>query len=152
LVAYVDSNWATKFSSSGAMLYYRGCLVHWFSKVQRSVSFSSTEAELFGAILAAKEAVWLRLLLGDFDCTPDGPTTIYSDNKSCVDLSFDPVAFKKTKHILLAGEGLRDYVMRLVIVLKYIAGSVNVADILTKAQTPAVFTTLMAAHDAFVAA
>ena len=75
---------------------------------------------------------------------------MFSDNKSCIDLSFDPIAFKKTKHILLAAEGLRDYVARLVLAMKYIAGEVNIADILTKAQAPAVFHALMAAHDALV--
>ena len=60
LTIYVDSNWATKFSSSGALFYFHGCLLHWFSKIQRSISFSSTEAELFGAILAAREGVYLR--------------------------------------------------------------------------------------------
>ncbi len=37
---YVDSSWEVKFSSSGALLFYGGCLIAWFSKVQRSVSFS----------------------------------------------------------------------------------------------------------------
>ena len=50
---------------------------------------------------------------------------------------------------MLAAEGLRDYVMRRVFKLKYIAGTINVADILTKGQAVAVFTTLMAAFDAF---
>ena len=55
LEVYVDSNWAVKFSASGALFFYMGCLVHWFSKTQRSVAFSSAESEMFGAILAAKE-------------------------------------------------------------------------------------------------
>ena len=150
LTIYVDSNWATKFSASGALFYFNGCLIHWFSKLQRSISYSSTEAELFGAILAAKEGQFLRHLLAAFDLTPTAPTVMFSDNKSCIDLSFDPVAFKKTKHIMLAAEGLRDLVLRLVFVLKYVAGKVNVADILTKAQAPSVFVELMAAHDAIV--
>ena len=75
---------------------------------------------------------------------------MFSDNKSCIDLSYDPVAFKKTKHILVAGEGLRDFVMRRVTSLRYIAGKLNVADILTKAQAPADFHALMNAYDALV--
>ena len=31
---------------------YHGCLFHWFSKTQKSVSLSSAEAEFFGAMLA----------------------------------------------------------------------------------------------------
>ena len=55
----VDSNWETHFSASGAYFLFMGCPFHWFSKVQRSVSLSSAESECFGAMLAAKDALWL---------------------------------------------------------------------------------------------
>ena len=151
LEIYVDSDWSVKFSSSGALFFFNGCLIAWFSKVQRSVSFSSAESEIFGAILAAKEGIFYRELLTDLGLTPEGPTRIFSDSKSCVDLSFDPVAFKKTKHILRAAEGLRDYVSRLVYVMIFLTGSANIADILTKPQATAVFTSLMEAFDAYTA-
>ena len=59
-------------------------------------------------------------------------TRIFSDSKSCVDLSYDPVSFKKTKHILRAAKGLQDFVARDVFKMVFITGSVNLADILTK--------------------
>ena len=65
LESYVDSNWATKFSCSGGMFFFYGCLFHWFSKMQRSVTLSSAEAEFFGAMLAAKEVIFIRELLID---------------------------------------------------------------------------------------
>ena len=150
LEIYVDSDWSVKFSSSGAMFFFRGCLVHWFAKVQRSVSFSSAESELFGAILASKEGIFLRELLTDLGIPISTATRIYTDSKSVVDLSYDPVSFKKTKHILRAAQGLRDYVARDVITLVHLPGAVNLADILTKAQAVAVFVQLMAAYDAFL--
>ena len=73
-------------------------------------------------------------------------------SKSCVDLSYDPVSFKKIKHILRAAEGLRDYVARLVLVLIHLPGKVNMADILTKPQAVSVFNELIQAYDAFVSA
>jgi hypothetical protein len=150
LVIYVDSNWATKFSSSGAMFFFMGCLVTWFSKVQRSASFSSTEAELFGAIMAAREGIWIRMLLSELGYMQTSSTVIYSDNMSCVKLSYDPVSFKKVKHIILAADGLRDFVARLIFSLEYIPGQLNVADILTKAQAHSVFTSLLQAYDHMV--
>ena len=60
-----------------------------------------------------------------------------------MELAYDPVAFKKVKHILRASHGLRDYVARLVFSLVFISGRINMADILTKAQTVAVFNELM---------
>ena len=50
-------------------------------------------------------------LLTDLRLAPTSPTRIRSDSKSAIDLSYDPVSFKKTKHILHAAEGLRDYVI-----------------------------------------
>ena len=45
------------------MFFFYGCLFHWFSKMQRSVTLSSAEAECFGAMLAAKEVIFIRELL-----------------------------------------------------------------------------------------
>ena len=109
---YVDSSWESKFSCSGAMLFVRGCLFMWFVKTQRSVSLSSAEAEYFGAMLAAREVIFHRELFVDLMFALDGPTIIYTDSKSAIDMSYDPVAFKKTKHILRAAQFLRDLVAR----------------------------------------
>ena len=98
----------------------------------------------------SREAVAYRELLSDLDLVQAWPTIIFSDSKSCVELSIDPVSFKKTKHILRAAEGLRDYVARRVFSLVHLPGKINMADILTKAQAVSVFVELMAAYDAYV--
>ena len=72
------------------------------------------------------------------------PAALYSDSKSAVDLAFDPVAFKKTKHILRAAEYLRDLVSRDVIVVYHTPGRTMIADILTKAVAHAIFVALLA--------
>ena len=109
---FVDSDWGTKFSISGAVFDFMGCAVHWFSKTQRSVSLSSTEAEWFAASMAARDGIYLRDLQLDLGL-PVLRTLMRSDNKSVRDLSVDPVAFKKTKHILRSAEYLRDLCHRL---------------------------------------
>ena len=149
LEIYVDSNWAVKFSASGALFFFNGCLVHWFSKTQRSVAFSSAESEMFGAILAAKEGIVLRELLSALGIKVSEATRMYSDNKACIDLSYDPVAFKKTKHILRAAYGLRDYVARRVFSMSHVNGAINMADIMTKNQAVAIFNQLMSTYDAY---
>ena len=142
LDTYVDSDWAVKFSCSGGMYFFHGCLFHWFSKLQRSVSLSSAEAEYFGAMICARELVFIRDLLVDLGFTLPGPSPIYSDSKSAIDMSYDPVAFKKTKHILRAAEFLRDLVAREVTKLLHISGTLMLADILTKPVARSVFTIL----------
>ena len=81
-----------------------------------------------------------------------GPTVIACDSKSAVDLAFDPVAFKKTKHILRAAEFLRDLVARRVVTLRHVKGELMVADLLTKANDRATFVALLRLLDAFARA
>ena len=132
LCAYVDADWATKFSVSGGIISFMSAPVHWYSRTQRSISMSSTEAEFFAMCAAVKEILFFRDLLVDLGFTFSGPTRLATDNKSVVDLTFDAVAFKKTKHILRAAEFVRDLAHRRVISVHWIAGHNNPADILTK--------------------
>ena len=100
--------------------------------MQKSVSHSSAEAEFIGASAAAREGMFHRDVLVDLDSLPTGPTTLYLDSKSAIDLCFDAVAFKKTKHILRDAEFLRDVVARLTFAPKHVASADMLADIMTK--------------------
>ena len=52
-----------------------------------------------GASLAAREGIFHRDVLLDLVVLQHVPTPLYLDSKSAIDMSYDPVAFKKTKHI-----------------------------------------------------
>ena len=114
------------------MFFLYGCLVAWYSRLQKSVSHSSAEAEFIGASAAAREGMFHRDVLSDLGSLPQGPTTLYLDSKSAIDLCFDAVAFKKTKHVLRDAEFLRDVVARLVFGPKHVASADMLADIMTK--------------------
>ena len=60
------------------------------------------------------------------------PSLLLCDSKSAVDMAYDPVSFKKTKHILRAAEYLRDVVAKQHVRVKHLSGDDMVADILTK--------------------
>ena len=94
--------------------------------MQKSVTLSSAEAEYFGAMLAAKDTIFIRDILVDLGLLKPGPTIIFADSKSAVDMAFDPVAFKNTKHILRAAEFLRDLVAREVVTLEHLRGEIMV--------------------------
>ena len=151
LDTYVDSSWATRFSVSGCLIFYHGCLFHWFSKMQKSVSLSSAEAEYFGAMMAARDLIFARDLLVELAIPLKSPSVIWSDSKSAVDMSHDPVAFKMTKHILRAAEFLRDLVARLVIEVRHLPGRVMIADLLTKAVARVLYHELLRLFDAYAA-
>ena len=93
--------------------------------------------------MAARDVMFLRDLLLDLGITVDAPSVIQSDSKSAIDMSMDPVAFKKTKHILRAAEFLRDLVARDVVRMQHLPGKIMVADLLTKAVARALFASLM---------
>lgn len=136
---FVDSNWSSEFSISGGVIDFMGFPVHWFSRTQKSVSMSSTEAEYFAACVAAREVMFIRELAADLSVVVTGPTAVYTDNKGVVDLSLDPVAFKKTKHILRAANFVRDLVLRRAIKMEWICGKDNPADLFTKPHELATF-------------
>ena len=60
------------------------------------------------------------------------PTPLLLDSKAALDLAADPVAFKKTKHILRHAYELRDRVARRVYVTGFVDSESQLADILTK--------------------
>ena len=130
---FVDSSWAANFSCSGGIYMFYGCPFHWFSKTQRSVTLSSAEAEYFGAMMAARDNIYLRDIIEDLGL-PEYKTipNMYCDSKSAVTLAFDAVAFKNTKHILRAAYFLRDLVAREVITITHLSGSMMIADLCTK--------------------
>ena len=111
------------------------------------MSLSSTEAEFFAAMVAARDAVWLRDVLSDLGVELGGPTSIRSDNKSVIDLAMDAIAFKKTKHIMRAAFYLRDLQDRRFVFLSWVSGKTNPADLFTKAVDLATFRALMAVLD-----
>ena len=69
IIGYMDSNYAmdpdSHHSVSGAIFLLTGGPISWSSKLQASVSQSSTEAEYIASTEAAKEAVWLCRLMKD---------------------------------------------------------------------------------------
>ena len=78
-------------------------------------------------------------------------SAIWSDSKSAINMSFDPVAFKMTKHITRAAEFLRDLVARDAVVLSHVPGRVMIADVLTKAVARSLYLELLRLFDAYSA-
>ncbi|RPG32542.1 MAG: hypothetical protein CBB72_010845 [Muricauda sp. TMED12] len=129
---YTDADWSAKFSTAGAAIYVYGGVVVWHSRLQRSVSHSTAEAEYMAASMAAREAAFMRDLWLDLGHLPSGPTPLLMDSKSAIDMAFDPVAFKKTKHIMRDAEYLRDVVAREMFVPRHVSSAEQIADAFTK--------------------
>ena len=72
------------------------------------------EAEYAAACKAAKESVWLRKFLTDFEIVPNMhlPITLYYDNSDAVANSREPRSNKREKHIECKYHLIREIVHR----------------------------------------
>ena len=60
--------------------------IAWRSKTQSTTALSSTKAEFYAAVSAAKVCLFLRHILTCLQQSPSGPTLIYEDNKACINV------------------------------------------------------------------
>ena len=74
----------------------------------------------------------MRDFMEDVGFTVTKATPLMLDSKSAIDLASDPVAFKKTKHILRHTYELRDRVARGIYTPCFVDTESQLADVLTK--------------------
>jgi hypothetical protein len=118
---------------SGYAFLIDGGAVSWAAKRQEIVALSTTEAEYVAATHAAKEAIWLRRLIGEVFRPLTAPTTLFCDNQSAIALTRDGQFHARTKHIDIRYHFIRFVVEGNSIKLIYCPTNEMVADALTKA-------------------
>jgi hypothetical protein len=91
------------------------------------------EAEYVAATHAAKEALWLRRLIGEVFRPLDKPTMLYCDNQSAIVLTKDGTYHARMKHIDIHYHFIHFSVENNSISLIYCPTDSMVADTLTKA-------------------
>ena len=121
---YSDADWAgdvdTRRSTSGYAFMMNGGCISWRSKKQRTVALSSTEAEYMARFEATKEAVWLKMFLGELgEMASDEAIKMYEDNQGSIALAKNPEFHKRTKHIDIRYHFVREKVESGEVVLEY---------------------------------
>ena len=136
---YVDAAYAKdqddRHSHTGICIFYYGCLVHWISRKQKSVTLSSCEAEYVALTDAAKETIHLRRILNflDKDFDPNVPTKIYEDNQGTIALAYsDGKTQARTKHIDIRMHFIREYISQGIIEIDWVDTNNQKADFFTK--------------------
>jgi hypothetical protein len=102
LEGYTDADGASqehRHAISGYAFLIDGAAISWGSRKQELVTLSTTEAEYVAATHGAKEAIWLRQLIGEIFKPLEHPTTIHCDNQSAITLTKDGNYHAQTKHI-----------------------------------------------------
>ena len=137
LDGYADSDWGnseSRRSTTGILARYNKAIVLWRSKLQKTISLSTAEAEYYAASEMAIEIIYLRNLLHNMGFKPDDDTPVYEDNTACIEWGNHIIGGReRAKHIDIrkhfAHEAIQNRHMRLIKV-----GTDNqMADVLTKA-------------------
>lgn len=136
---YCDADYGgdegTRKSTSGIVITLNQAPVIWSSRLQRTVSTSTTEAEYNAMSDITKETIWARGLLDEIAVKQEKPTTIFCDNQSTLKIANNEEACRKTKHIAIKTHLVKDEIKRGTIETKFVASEEQKADMMTKSLT-----------------
>ena len=107
--------------------------ISWGSKKQKTVALSSCEAEIVAASEAGKEAVHLGRLASELGLHDGGPIDLHMDNKSGIDVAYNPEHHGRMKHVDRRHFFVRELVEDHRIRVPFVSTVNNIADFFTKA-------------------
>ena len=133
---YTDSDLAgdtsTRKSVSGVTIFFGGAAAVYKTILQRTVALSSTEAEFYALTEAGKLTLYIRHVLKDLHIEQTEPTTIYEDNRGCLQMTKALKPTKRTRHVDSRFFAILEWVQTDQILIQKIDTSDNVSDVLTK--------------------
>jgi len=126
-------------SRTGYVITFANCPILWSSKLQSEIALSTTEAEYIALSQATRDMIPMRSLLTEFSKitklivgTTTTFSTVFGDNKGCVELANAPRLRPRTCHIGIKYHHFRSYVARGDIKVQWIDTKHQLADIFTK--------------------
>ena len=138
LEVFADADYASKAtdrrSVSGGLIMCGGASVCWFSRTQKCVTLSTSEAEYVALGDAVNELLFLRQVwrfMLPSKIMPYFP--VFEDNQGAVQLAQNPITNSNSKHIDVSHHFLRELVRQRDIKVVQVRSEFQHADILTKA-------------------
>jgi len=137
LEVFVDSDYASRAtdrrSVSGGVVMCAGACVSFFSRTQKSVTLSSTEAEYVAMAEGFKETIFLRYVWSFIFPDRDvGCTTVNEDNVGALHLANNPATTPNSKHIDIRHHFIRERVANGEFRVVHVRSELQHADFLTK--------------------
>jgi hypothetical protein len=136
LQGYTDADGFSQepfYAILGHVFLIDGGAVSWSLQKQELVTLSTVEAEYVAVTHAAKEAIWLRRLIGDLHIPTAIATTLFCDNQAALHLAKTDNYHARTKHIDTRYHFVCDIEKHGKISLAFCPTDDMTADILTKA-------------------
>jgi hypothetical protein len=138
ITALCDADWGGEIderkSRTGYFVYINGCIVSYSSKIQKTVSLSSAEAEYYAISVAAQEISWIRQVLAEImlGSVEFEIPVLKCDNRAAISISSKDVHHDRTKHIDIRHHFIRDEISQKRLQIEWTSTKEQVADILTK--------------------
>jgi hypothetical protein len=136
-------------SRSGYIITYASCPILWSSKLQTEIALSTTEAEYITLPQSLRDLIPLRTIFKELSQICNIPisqvnahSTVFEDNKGCVDLIAAPTMRPRSRHIAIKYHHFREHVRQGLIRIKWISTDQQLADIFTKPLVTSKFTEL----------
>ena len=135
LTACTDSDWGSDPTScllqTGFYLKLADGLISWTSHVQKTITYSSTEAEYMALSDCARQVTWIRSLLSELGYKLKA-IPICGDNQGSIFMASNPVTEPRSKHINIRYHRICESIVNGKIELFFIDGAENPADLLKK--------------------
>jgi hypothetical protein len=126
-------------SRSGYIITYASCPVLWSSKLQTEIALSTMEAEYISLSQALRDLIPLRTIFKELSNICRIPSsqvnthsTVFEDNKGCIDLITAPTMRPRSRHIAIKYHHFREYERQGHIKIQWISTDQQLADIFTK--------------------
>ena len=136
LIAFFDAahgnDLRNRRSTTGYAFVLSGGVISYRCKTQSITATSSAEAEFLAAVLTAKQAKCLRSILKELGFEQSGPTTLYCDNQSAINMVNARVPTERSRHIDMQHFAIQDWKEAGDIIMSFIPGIINPSDDLTK--------------------
>ena len=136
IVFFSDSDWAgdkeTRQSVTGFCIFIQGCPISWKSKGQKSVTLSSSEAELMALLDATIELKFIYEVMTSMGLKVKLPIICRVDNVGAIFIADNATANPKSKHIDTRAKYVSQYITDGFLKVMFVKTQENCADIFTK--------------------
>ncbi|GJR85986.1 retrovirus-related pol polyprotein from transposon TNT 1-94 [Tanacetum coccineum] len=119
-------------STSRGLQFLGEKLVSWSSKNKDCTTMSTAEAEYVSLSAYYAQVIWMCTQLLDYGYKYNR-ISMYSDSKSAIAISCNPVHHSKTKHIDIQYHFIKEHVEKGIVELYFVGTEYQLADLFTKA-------------------